>query len=1217
MARWMDFLRVSGRPLASLTGVLALAAGSWAQLPPRPADGYYAQTRVEFSFSDEAPVRLSGEDFSSPLKQDYADVEALLREAGATQWKRLFSEHSPEHLDHLRKTGEARRGIELPDLNNWYTVVLPSDAAAEELAARLAKNPRIRSASATPLPVMFAADIAPTTPSHTGGQGYQAAAPAGVGIASAWALPGGDGPGIRVLQCEMGWVVDHEDYDLTHTGGGNSSDPTHSNHGSACVSILGARDNGYGVTGMTPLLDGLFSRGILEFGGPSAWIASMDSLDPGDVISASWGYASTPVPGQSCICNCSQFGTLAAEANQADFDAIQTVTANGYIVVLAAGNGSMPLDHSFYGGMFNLDVRDSGALFVGAIDPGGNPTCWTNHGSRIDAHAWGSAVTSAGYGDLFNGGGDPRQFYTSTFGGTSSACPIVSGCLAAAQGIHKSATGTVLDAWQFRTLLRGTGTPQTGSFSKLLSHQPDLAQLIPAMLGLATDTTPPTIVHTPLGNTLSTASRLVEATISDVSGIPTARLLYRVNGGAWTQTAMTLIGSTWRGSIPGRPVGSVIDYQITATDGASVPNTATSSTWTYRVQAPADGIVLLTPSASPLSSGAEWAAALAAGGYMGTIRNVDNLDAWMLGPQTDALVVLLGVQPHNHTLPALGHTAAALDAFVAGGGKVYLEGGDCWVDDLSAGGRNLGPLFGVTGAAAGSGDLSAVSGHGPLAGTHAYAGGNQGIDHLEGAGASLLFRNDAAGYDCGYFQNGARTTAAVSFELAGLADFPDVVHALFGEGLFNLLPGMLQVSTSYVSGSAMVGQTYQETLTLSNTGHRSLGWSAAFYPNSLASAGSGGRATGGPDAFGYTWIDSDQAGGPAVDFQDIRTTGTALSLGDNDNQGPFALGFPFAFYGVLRDSVRVGSNGFLSFTSSSTRGDNQPLPFGGEPETLVAPFWDDLDPAAGGTVHVQAFTDRFVVQWTDVPHATLGGVHTFQAILHANHTIEFQYGALSDATSATAGVAGPYAYYNAGLQVAHDEDVLHSHMAVRIAPWLNLSEYAGTLAPGESRQLTMTLSAADGLPAGWYSNAPSIHTEEQPGYLGIWVEFSVSAPERVPAPINDLAVTVTNVDTPGNQVSLLLDWSDVTQDINGDPLVPDYYAVYASEDPYAPFPAGWSYHAGVIGSQATTTLPLESLPRLHFRATAHFYGRTQADAESAGDPHAVPPAGKVNATPGD
>ena len=58
----------------------------------------------------------------------------------------------------------------------------------------------------------------------------------------------------------------------------------------------------------------------------------------------------------------------------------------------------------------------------------------------------------------------------------------------------------------------------------------------------------------------------------------------------------------------------------------------------------------------------------------------------------------------------------------------------------------------------------------------------------------------------------------------------------------------------------------------------------------------GFAAAGGPDAYGYTWKDSNEPGGPAYQWIDITTTGTQVTgLGDDNFAGPFGFidGFPF------------------------------------------------------------------------------------------------------------------------------------------------------------------------------------------------------------------------------------------------------------------------------------------------------------------------------------
>jgi len=149
----------------------------------------------------------------------------------------------------------------------------------------------------------------------------------------------------------------------------------------------------------------------------------------------------------------------------------------------------------------------------------------------------------------------------------------------------------------------------------------------------------------------------------------------------------------------------------------------------------------------------------------------------------------------------------------------------------------------------------------------------------------------------------------------------------------------------------------------------------------------------GPDAGGYRWKDSDTTGGPAFQWLDISATGTRVVLDDDDNQGPFDLGFAFPFHDSSFSSIRVCSNGWLSFVSNSHQFHHFPIPDPGDPNALLAPLWADLNPAAGGEVLYQADTThaRFIVSWLDVPFYGHNDSLSFQVILDTSGLIRYQY----------------------------------------------------------------------------------------------------------------------------------------------------------------------------------------------------------------------------------
>src|SRR5690606_25997929 len=223
--------------------------------------------------------------------------------------------------------------------------------------------------------------------------------------------------------------------------------------------------------------------------------------------------------------------------------------------------------------------------------------------------------------------------------------------------------------------------------------------------------------------------------------------------------------------------------------------------------------------------------------------------------------------------------------------------------------------------------------------------------------------------------------------------------------------------------------------------------------------------SGGPDVFGYKWIDSDEPGGPAFDFVDIAATGTAVSLSDDQLSGPIDLPFAFPFYGVDYGQIKISSNGWLTFDMSLTNSDisNDPVPSTNTPNALIAMYWDDLDPGGPlGTVLYQDMGDgRFIVQFDGVPHYPdeTGEVSTFQAILYQSGQVLLQYEDVtddaSDPNSHTIGIENETG--TDGLQVVHNAPYVHDNLAIRFsAIWVSADPTSGTVPAGGSDTVELT-----------------------------------------------------------------------------------------------------------------------------------------------------------------
>jgi hypothetical protein len=137
--------------------------------------------------------------------------------------------------------------------------------------------------------------------------------------------------------------------------------------------------------------------------------------------------------------------------------------------------------------------------------------------------------------------------------------------------------------------------------------------------------------------------------------------------------------------------------------------------------------------------------------------------------------------------------------------------------------------------------------------------------------------------------------------------------------------------------------------------------------------------------------------GPVLD---ISQGGTKIPLVDDDSSEiAFPPGFAFSFYGNAESKLLVSSNGYLTFGGIGKDNSPDAVPDPRDPNSVIAPFWKDLDPGTAGTV-LYEFQDvdqdsnvDLVILWKGVKEKAGNGLHTVEAILYGfTGRIEFRYG---------------------------------------------------------------------------------------------------------------------------------------------------------------------------------------------------------------------------------
>lgn len=436
-------------------------------------------SRVIVKVEAGSRLRVKADKLISLGGKSMAQVQRTIREITNGQIRPLIAK-APHQIEKEKFFLEYKSGQQLADFNNYFIIETASNVIAEQLVNRLNQLPEVEIAYAEIQPTP-AGDIDPPTPDFESTQTYLDPAPAGIDAEYSWTVPGGDGTGVTIADVEGGWRDDHEDLDAALgglIGGTMFDDQDWRNHGTAVVGEMIGSDNGYGITGIAHGAE-LKMVAIGGIGIAQALLTAVDSLQAGDIMLIE---LHAPGPSYNFASREDQLGYICMEYWQANYDAIQLAWAKGIIVCEAAGNGAENFDASIYENLFDTTYRNSHAIIIGAGAPpsgiGGTDRSrlgFSNYGQRVNLQGYGLGVVTTGYGGLFSGGLDERQFYTSTFSGTSSAAPIVTGAAAALQGIYKQRySGAVLDVDRMRDVMIATGSPQQQNPNQHIGPRPDL-----------------------------------------------------------------------------------------------------------------------------------------------------------------------------------------------------------------------------------------------------------------------------------------------------------------------------------------------------------------------------------------------------------------------------------------------------------------------------------------------------------------------------------------------------------------------------------------------------------------------------------------------------------------------------------------------------------------------------------------------------------------------
>ena len=413
-----------------------------------------------------------------------ADAQTQFASTALREWTALSAAHPgitlvpyfstlPEHiLRSLSQPATTQGAAVPPSFAQYFAIECPAGVDPEVVARSVASWSNVETAyvEAGPIPP----PVNPADDPRNSDQHYQDAAPTGIDVRWAWGQA--DGSGVGFVDMERGWTLNHEDLvaaGISIISGVNTDYP---GHGTAVLGEVVMVDNTIGGVGIAPFASARVVsqwRDASTYNTAEAILSAAAVMQSGDVLLLEAQTTSSTMPGY-----------LPVEVEQATFEAIQYATSNGIIVVEAGGNGSNDLDsYKDANGKFILnrnsnDFQDSGAIMVGAANSSTphSRSDFSNYGSRIDCYGWGDSIDTTGDGWT----GNTTNAYTTSFGGTSGASPIVAGSALILQSWLVRRGGQRYSPSTMRSVLSNTtiNTPSADPSTDRIGVMPNLQQII-------------------------------------------------------------------------------------------------------------------------------------------------------------------------------------------------------------------------------------------------------------------------------------------------------------------------------------------------------------------------------------------------------------------------------------------------------------------------------------------------------------------------------------------------------------------------------------------------------------------------------------------------------------------------------------------------------------------------------------------------------------------